>query len=179
MTEPEAPAMRHDADPISAAFPDVEVPVGGTAIDPLGPNLWSTAGEVKLTGAKVTYELSGAAGVRITPSEQGGGECENPSTVRVVCTDPRVLSFEGETIEAYLPVVVKANRTAEVGDTGTVAVTFSADGIAPISGVSEVRVIDGRESLPITGPGPGLTGAAVLSLGVLCVLVARRRAPLR
>src|SRR5690349_5580018 len=103
----------HRGDPISAAFPDIEVPVGGTAVDPLGPSLWST-GPTKLTGAKVTYRLSGAAGVRLTPG-RGGGACVKPSPIRVVCADPRELTFEGETIELYLPVVVTAAKTAESG----------------------------------------------------------------
>src|SRR5690242_7554604 len=89
-------------DPVSAAFPDIEVPVGGSAVDALGPNLWST-GPTKLTGARVSYDLRGVTGVRLSPGE-GGGVCTTPSPTRVVCSDPRVLSFEGETIEQYLPV---------------------------------------------------------------------------
>ncbi|MEU7904084.1 hypothetical protein [Actinoplanes sp. NPDC049118] len=167
----------HQGDPISGAFPDVEVPVGGTAIDPLGPNLWSTTGPTKLTGAKVTYDLSGVSGVRLTPSKDGGGECVKPSPTRVVCTDPRELSFEGETIEGYLPVVVKATKAAKPGDTGTVTITFSAKGLTPITGTSEVRVVRGSE-LALTGPTGGLIGGIGLLLtgaGVLGVLVARRR----
>jgi hypothetical protein len=164
-------------DPVSAAFPDIKVPVGGTAIDLLGPNLWST-GPTKLTGAKVTYDLTGVAGVRITPSRDGGGECVTPSPTRVVCSDPRELSFEGETIEQYLPVVVKAARTARAGDTGTVTITFSAKGLAPITGTSEVRVVAGRERLAVTGPVPELVGGVgllVLGAGAVAVLAARRR----
>lgn len=166
----------HRGDPISAAFPDVEVPVGGTALDQLGPNLWST-GPTKLTGARVAYDLSGVAGVRLTPGESGGA-CVRPSPNRVVCSDPRVLSFEGETIERYLPMVVRAARTARAGDTGTVTITFSAEGLAPITGVSRVRVVDGRESLAATGPVAGLIGGIgllVLGAGVAGVLATRRR----
>jgi len=167
----------HRGDPISAAFPDIEVPAGGTAVDPLGPSLWST-GPTKLTEAKVTYDLRGVAGVQLTPSKDGGGECVKPSPTRVVCSDPRELSFEGETIELYLPVVVKAAKTAKTGDTGTVTITFSAKGLAPITGVSEVRVVDGRENLAATGPMAGLiggTGLLLLGAGVAGVLAARRR----
>jgi hypothetical protein len=152
----------HRGDPISVAFPDIEVPAGGTAIDPLGPSLWST-GPTKLTEAKVTYDLSGVAGVQLTPGE-GGGECVQPSPTRVVCSDPRELSFEGETIEQYLPVVVKAAKTAKIGDTGTVTITFSAKGLAPITGISEVHIVDGRESLAVTGPMAGLIGGVGLRL---------------
>jgi hypothetical protein len=160
-------------DPISAAFPDIEVPVGGTAIDALGPNLWST-GPTKLTGAKVTYDLRGVTGVRLTPRD-GGGVCVTPSPTRVVCSDPRVLSFEGETIEQYLPVRVKAARTATAGRTGTVTITFSAEGLAPITGHSEVRIVDGRESLAATGPATGVIGLLALGAGVLGVAATRRR----
>jgi hypothetical protein len=163
-------------DPISAAFPDIEVPVGGTAIDLLGPNLWST-GQTKLTGAKVTYDLSGVAGVRLSPGD-GGGDCVEPSPTRVVCSDPRVLSFEGETVEQYLPVVVRAAKTAKVGDTGTVTITFSAKGLASITGISEVRIVDGRGSLAVTGPVAGVIGGiGLLSLGagVVSVFASRRR----
>ncbi|MDI6099546.1 hypothetical protein QLQ12_13160 [Actinoplanes sp. NEAU-A12] len=170
----------HRDGPISAAFPDIEVPTGGTAVDPLGPNLWSTAGPVKLTEAKVSYHLSGAAGVRLTPGEDGGGECVAPSPNRVVCSDPRELSFEGETIEQYLPVVVTAAKSAKPGDTGTVTITFSAKGLTPITGVSKVDVIgDGRENLPITGPTAaslGGIGLLLLGAGVGSVLATRRRA---
>src|SRR5690349_114047 len=89
----------HPGDPVSAAFQDIDVPVGGAAVDLLGPSLWST-GPTKLTGAKVTYDLRGVAGVRLTPGE-GGGDCVKPAPARVVCSDPRELSFEGETIEQY------------------------------------------------------------------------------
>jgi hypothetical protein len=71
--------------------------------------------------------------MRLTPSK-GRGECVKPSPARVVCSEPRELSFEGETIEQYLPVVVKAAETAKTGDTGTVIITFSAKGLAPITG---------------------------------------------
>jgi hypothetical protein len=165
------------ADDIRAAFPDVEVPVGGTSIDPLGPSLWSTIGPTKLTGVKVSYELSGVDGVRIAPSDIGGGECETPSSTRVVCTDPRGLSFEGETVEQYLPVTVSAAGTATPGASGTVTVTFSADGLTPITGESEVRVVGDRPNLPVTGPSAWLTGAIGLLLvaaGVAGVLAARR-----
>ncbi|MFI7545256.1 hypothetical protein [Actinoplanes sp. NPDC049599] len=166
----------HRGDPISVAFPDIEVPAGGTAIDLLGPNLWST-GPTKLTKAKVAYDLRGAAGVRLTPGESGG-RCVQPSPTRVVCSDPRVLSFEGETIEQYLPVVVRAARTAKAGDTGTVTITFSAEGLAPITGTSKVRVVDGREDLAATGPSAGSIGGIgllVLGAGAVSVLAARRR----
>jgi hypothetical protein len=168
----------HEGDLISVAFPDIKVPAGGTAIDLLGPILWSTTGPRKMTEAKVTYDLDGVAGVRLTPSRDGGGECVKPSPARVVCSDPRELSFEGETIEQYLPVVVRAAKTAEPGDTGTVTITFSAKGLAPITGISKVRVIDGRESLPITGPTAGSIegiGLLLLGAGVVSVLTARRR----
>ena len=160
-------------DPISAAFPDIEVPVGGTALDALGPNLWST-GPTELTGAKVTYDLRGVTGVRLTPGE-GGGVCVTPAPTRVVCSDPRVLSFEGETIEQYLPVRVRAARTATAGRTGTVTITFSAEGLAPITGHSEVRVVDGREDLAATGPATGVIGLLALGAGVLGVAATRRR----
>jgi hypothetical protein len=165
------------ADTVKAAFPDIEVPVGGTAIDPLGPSLWSTVGPAKLTGVKVAYELKGVDGVRIAPSEIGGGECDAPSSTRVVCTDPRGLSFEGETVEQFLPVTVTAAKTASPGDTGTVTITFSADGLTPITGDSEVRVVGERPNLPVTGPPAWLTGAIGLLLvgaGAAGVLAARR-----
>jgi len=165
----------HRGDPISAAFPDIEVPAGGTAVDPLGPSLWST-GPTKLTEAKVAYDLSGVAGVRLIPGE-GSGECVKPSPSRVVCSDPRELSFEGETIELYLPMVVKAAKTARIGDTGTVTITFSAKGLAPITGISKVRIVDGRKSLAVTGPMAGLIGGIgllLLGAGAVGVLAARR-----
>ncbi|OJF11531.1 hypothetical protein [Couchioplanes caeruleus] len=167
----------HRGDPISVAFPDIKVPAGGTAIDPLGPNVWST-GPTKLTQVKVAYDLSGVAGVQLTPSRDGGGECVTPSRTRVVCSDPRVLSFEGTTIEHYLPVMVKAAKTAEIGDTGTVTITFSAKGLTPITGTSKVRIVGGRDSLAVTGPVAGLiggTGLLLLGAGAVGVLTARRR----
>ncbi|WP_433788798.1 hypothetical protein [Actinoplanes sp. CA-252034] len=163
------------AGPVEAAFPDVEVPVGGAAIDPLGPSLWSTTGPAKLTGVRVTYDLRGTSGVRITPSADGGGECTAPSSTRVICSDPRGLSFEGETVEAYLPVVVTASRAAEPGDVGRMTITFSADGLAPITGVSEVRVVEGRADLPVTGPAVGWSGVLLIGVGLVSVLATRRR----
>jgi hypothetical protein len=156
---------------ISAAFPDIDVPVGGTAIDLLGPNLWSTAGEVTLTGVKVSYELSGATGVRIAPNEDGRGDCEAPSPTRIVCTDPRDLTFEGETVEQYLPVVVKASRNATAGDTGKITITVTADDLTPITGVSTVHVVDGRDNLPVTGPMTGWIGLLLLGAGAVIVTV--------
>jgi hypothetical protein len=170
----------HQGGPVSVAFPDIEVPVGGTAIDPLGPNVWSTGPDKveKLTEVKVTYVLSGVAGVQLTPSKDGGGECFKPSPNRVVCSDPRELTFEGETIEQYMPVVVKAATTAKPGDTGTVTITFSAKGLAPITGISKVHIVEGHQSLPATGPMTGLAGwigLLLLGAGVVSVLAARRR----
>ena len=166
----------HQGDPISVAFPDIEVPAGGTAVDPLGPNLWST-GPTTLTEAKVTYDLGGAAGVQLTPSTEGGGECVTPSPTRVACSDPRELSFEGETIEQYMPVVVEAAPTAKPGDTATVTITFSAKGLAPITGTSKVHIVDGREDLAATGPPAGLIGGiGLLLLGAGVLAVRRRRA---
>ncbi|WP_433717996.1 hypothetical protein ACQP2Y_27915 [Actinoplanes sp. CA-051413] len=173
VASPARAADIYRGDPISAAFPDIEVPVGGTAVDALGPNLWST-GPTKLTGAKVIYDLRGVTGVRLTP-RKGGGVCVTPSPTRVVCSDPRVLSFEGETIEQYLPVLVKATRTATAGHTGTVTITFSAEGLAPIAGNSEVRIVDGRETLAATGPATGVIGLLALGAGVLGVAATRRR----
>jgi hypothetical protein len=172
----QAVALHRDG-PISAGFPDIEVPVGGTAIDLLGPVLWSTVGPTKVTGVKVTYELGGVAGVRIKPSPEGGGECTQPSPARVICTDPRGLSFEGETVEQYLPVVVSATGNAKAGDSGIVTITFSADGLTPITGTSEVLVTGDRPNLPVTGPPAWLTGALGLLLvgaGALAVLAGRR-----
>jgi hypothetical protein len=165
----------HRGDPVSAAFPDIEVPAGGTAIDPLGPSLWSTTGPMTLTGVEVSYRLTGVAGVRITPSEQGGGDCATPSSTRVVCSDPRGLSFEGETVELYLPVEVTAAGTAEPGDSGTVTITVSADGLTPITGVSRVRVVDGRDDLPVTGPGTAWFGVLLLAAGAVTVWGAGHR----
>ncbi|RZU52277.1 hypothetical protein EV385_4125 [Krasilnikovia cinnamomea] len=165
--------------PISVAFPDIEVPVGGTAIDLLGPNVWHTSGPTQLTGAKVTYVLRGVPGVRISPAKDTRGDCVNPTPTRVSCSEPRTLTFEGETVEQYLPVEVKAAKTAKRGDTGTVTITFSADGVAPITGTSEVRVISGGGGrLPTTGPVAGLIGGLgllLLGAGVVGVLAARRR----
>jgi hypothetical protein len=168
----------HGDGPVKVAFPDIEVPVGGAAIDLLGPNVWSTAGPMTLTEAKVAYDLSGVAGVRLTPGEDNVGDCVTSSPTRVVCSNPGELSFEGETIEQFLPMVVTAAKTAESGDTGKVTITFSAKGLEPITGVSRVRVVDGDESLPVTGPTAGSIGAIGLLLfgaGVVSVLVARRR----
>ncbi|WIM93455.1 hypothetical protein ACTOB_005434 [Actinoplanes oblitus] len=160
--------------PVSAGFPDIQVPVGGVAVDPLGPSLWSTVGPTTLSGVRVSYDLRGVAGVRLTPSRDGGGECDQPSPTRVVCSDPRVLSFEGETIEQYLPVVVGASRAARPGSSGTVRIRFAADGVAPIVGSSEVQVVDGRGNLPVTGPAWS-GGIGLLLLGVGAVLAAGRR----
>jgi hypothetical protein len=161
-------------DTVGSGFPDVDVPVGGTAIDPLGPNLWSKIGPTTLTGVKVTYALTGVAGVRITPAEQGGGDCTTPSSTRVTCTDPRGLSFEGETVESYLPVEVTAAETAEPGDTGKITITFSADGLTPITGISQVTVVDARDDLPVTGPAVAWIGVFLLAAGALTVASVRR-----
>ncbi|GIE80502.1 hypothetical protein Aph02nite_64520 [Actinoplanes philippinensis] len=170
------PDQSHASDgPVGAGFPDVQVPVGGAAIDPLGPSLWSTTGPATLRGVTVTYDLKGVSGVRITPVAQGGGDCATPSPARVVCTDPRGLSFEGETVEAYLPVEVSASRSARPGDTGEVTITVTADGLTPITGVSEVRVLGRRDDLPVTGPAAGWSGALLLAAGVMCLLGTRRR----
>ncbi|MEU4159170.1 hypothetical protein [Actinoplanes sp. NPDC026670] len=160
------------AGPVSAAFPDIEVPVGGSSIDPLGPSLWSTT-ESTLTGVEVAYQLTGLAGVRITPAEQGGGDCATPSSTRVTCTDPRGLTFEGETVELYLPVDVSAARTAEPGATGKVTITVSADGLDPIVGVSTVRVTGKRQDLPVTGPGTAWLGLLLLGAGAVTVRAVR------
>ncbi|WP_203831316.1 LPXTG cell wall anchor domain-containing protein [Actinoplanes palleronii] len=168
----------HEGNPVSVAFPDLDVPVGGSGVDPLGPNIWSTIGPTTLTEAKVTYHLTGLKNVHLTPSKDGGGDCTQPSPTRVTCTDPRDLSFEGETIELYLPVVVTAAKSATAGDTGQVTITFSAKGVAPITGTSKIRVTGDRSSLPVTGSTTALLGAIgvlLLGIGALGVLAARRR----
>ncbi|GAA4607672.1 hypothetical protein BJY16_006450 [Actinoplanes octamycinicus] len=172
----QAVGVREDG-PVSIAVPDVEVVVGGAALDPLGPSLWSTTGVTSLTEVRVVYELRGAAGVRLTPGA-GGGECTRPAPARVVCTDPRGLTFEGETVEQYLPVVVTAARSAEAGDTGTVTVTFSASGLTPVTGVGEVRVVAGQDTLPVTGSPAGpvaVAGLLLLGAGAAGVLATGRR----
>jgi LPXTG-motif cell wall-anchored protein len=96
---------------------------------------------VTVTGATITYELSGdLAGVSLVSPAAGG--CTNVSPTRLTCTAAGGIALGPSSRSEHLNAVVKTTAAAVMGATGTLRTTFSADGVEASVDTATVRVID-------------------------------------
>ena len=113
----------------------------------------SASGPMTVTGATITYELTGdLAGVSLV--NPAGGGCTSASPTRLTCTasSPLVLG----TVSRYdvLHAGIRTTAAAVMGTTGTLRTTFSADGVDDEIDTAAVRVID---RIDMAVPEPKLT----------------------
>jgi hypothetical protein len=145
-----ATAARRAAAELKMIVADVSVPLGGPGTE-LRP-IWYADQEVVLTEAKLTYQLSGVAGVSLADGD-GVGSCTSESATKLVCADPFEMGVGPDGMTGYFTALLKAGATAEAGTAGTVTATFSAEGVAPITETAAVRVTGGVD----LAAGPGVT----------------------
>jgi hypothetical protein len=136
---PAAAAQRAAAE-IKMIVADVSVPIGGPGTE-LRPT-WYAGQEVVLTEAKVTYQLTGVAGVTLADGD-GVGDCTSESATKLVCEDHFEMGVGPDGMTGYFTALLKAGAKAGAGTAGTVTATFSAEGLAPITESAAVRVTGG------------------------------------
>jgi hypothetical protein len=124
---------------VDLALPDVTVAAGGsTQIEPI---LFSDK-EVTVTGAAVTYQLSGSLdGVSLSAPDEFT-ECTSDGPAKLTCTSPFETVIYPDGIIGDFTAGIAATDAA-LGESGTVKVTFSADGVAPVSRTVDVNVAEG------------------------------------
>jgi hypothetical protein len=135
-----ATAAQRAAAEIKMIVADVSVPIGGPGT-PLEPT-WYADREVVLTGAKITYKLSGVAGVSIADGD-GVGSCTSQSATELSCQEHFEMGVGPDGMRGYFTALLKVGAGAKAGTEGTVTATFSAKGVAPITEKVAVRVTDG------------------------------------
>lgn len=131
---------------VSMYVTDVTVPVGADD-GVMVPTFFSATTQVELLQPTITYELAGGlSGVTLLAGEDVFG-CENEAPTKLVCTSPFSFDVGPDGIGSYFDVYLKAADDSAVGASGTVRATFSARGLAPITGEARVRV---AESVDLT-----------------------------
>ncbi|MEV6596181.1 polymer-forming cytoskeletal protein [Actinoplanes sp. NPDC051346] len=133
-----APAYADPANAVTVSLTDTLVAVG--AQTPLQPVL-SAERDAKFTKTAMTYELSdGLAGVSLVNPDSA--DCTSASPTKLTCTASWIDVGPGG-VDGYLVGDLKADKTAVAGATGTVKLTFSAEGVAPVVKTAKVTVADG------------------------------------
>ncbi|WP_229069383.1 hypothetical protein [Actinoplanes sp. DH11] len=129
--------------PASAAATALDIALADTTVGvgsetPIFPVL-SAGTDVVLTGAGVTYRLSGdLAGVTLANPEFG--DCTSVSPAELTCATPFELEVGPDGSTGLLDAVLKAGSGAIAGATGKLTATFTADGAAPVTAEAAVRV---------------------------------------
>ncbi|MFC6018946.1 LPXTG cell wall anchor domain-containing protein [Plantactinospora solaniradicis] len=137
------------ASPASAQAPDatlfVKFPNSAVAVDHDGtvqaPELGASK-QVELQQVKVTYDLSGLTG-KVTVKEAHGNDYCTPTGNTLVCELPYPLGLDEYGTEAHFEVELAAHEDAEVGDEGTLKVSFGAEGYETVSHQAKIRVAEG------------------------------------
>ncbi len=120
-------------------LPDVTVAAGGGVfVDPI---LYASQ-DVEVTGAKMTFRLSGGLdGVSLSgPGSSATCTNDGPGTLTCVAAWPVPIGPNGAFTE--LTAAAFADEAA-LGETGTVTMTFTADGVAPVTRTVDVTVAEG------------------------------------
>ncbi|MFI7543837.1 LPXTG cell wall anchor domain-containing protein [Actinoplanes sp. NPDC049599] len=127
-----APAIR-------VALPDVTVAAGGST--QVAPILFSDQ-ETTVTGATAVYQLSGDLdGVSLGMADEFS-DCTSDGPAKLTCTTPWETWISPDGAIGDFVVGITATNAA-LGKNGTVKVTFSADGVAPITRTADVTVAEG------------------------------------
>ncbi|OJF10501.1 COG1361 family protein [Couchioplanes caeruleus] len=159
-----APAQAAPGATLGVSLSAVTVGIG--ARTELRPTL-SADREVSLSGATMTYELSGdLAGVSLV---QDDDDCAVASPAKLTCTFPIELEVGPDFSLGDLDAGLAAAKTAVAGSTGTLTVTFAAEGVTPVTETAKVTVAD---SVDLTADGtdreinvkPGATFTAPLAV---------------
>ena len=131
------PAFAAAAATLDISLADITVGVGAeTRIDPV----LSADRTVTVTGAAITYQLSGVDGVSLVRPEFG--DCTLTSPTELTCTDPFELELGPDGTAGSFEAGLKAAGSAVAGATGTLKATFSADGAEPVSTTAQVKVAE-------------------------------------
>jgi len=130
----------HAAAPaIDVALPDVTVAAGGSTS--IAPILFSDQ-ETVVTDGAVVFQLSdGLAGVVLSTPDDFSG-CTSDGPAKLTCTEFGEISIGPSGIIGNFVAGIAATEAA-LGESGTVKVTFSADGVASIARTVEVNVVEG------------------------------------
>lgn len=96
---------------------------------------------VTVTGATITYELSGDL-PRVSLVNPGSGDCESVSPTKLVCSSPYEMDLGPDQMGGLFVAGLKAAGDAVAGSAGTVTATFSADGVGPVSAKAAIEVAE-------------------------------------
>ena len=123
-----------------------------------------SSASVVLHDLTVRYDLTGLAGkVTVGEEENTGTDCTSPSANVLVCTTPWEVELDEWGLSGVFPVQIKPTGKAQDGDTGTLKVTLSANGVDSVSHEAKVRVGEGvdlaagPETTVSAAPGKGFT----------------------
>jgi hypothetical protein len=134
-----APALA-DSHGVTVRLADTTVAIGSSVV--LDPYL-RAADEFGEVNSRMVYELSsGLTGVSLVELDEHK-DCVSESATRLVCTEPLEINLFDHDVNSFLMGGLRATRSAVAGQTGTVTVTYSADGVDPVSTTAQVRVADG------------------------------------
>jgi len=145
------------ATPAYAAAPAIRVVVHDTTVAAgasthIAPNVYADS-EIAVSGASVTYELSGGLdGVTLT-DPSSNLDCSGSTPTKLTCAIPWEALIDTWGISDDLTVTLRAGDGATAGETGTIAVTFAGDGITPVTQTAKVEVAEGVD----LAAGPSLT----------------------
>ncbi|MEU4220266.1 LPXTG cell wall anchor domain-containing protein [Actinoplanes sp. NPDC026623] len=124
---------------IDVALPDVTVAAGGN--NQIAP-LLSSDKETTVTGATAVYELSGGLdGVSLDAPDEFS-QCTSDGPAKITCSTPWETWISPAGVVGDFVAGITATKAA-LGKSGTVKLTFSADGVAPITRTAEVTVAEG------------------------------------
>jgi hypothetical protein len=130
------PAAAAAATALRIEIADATVPVGGQIeVD----TTLRADREITVTGAAVSYELSGPAGVSLVSDDSS---CQSFSPTQLECAQPFELEIGPDPRGGAFSVSLKADGGAEAGGTGTITATFTADGATRAVTEARVKVAD-------------------------------------
>ncbi|MEU4423772.1 hypothetical protein AB0F81_24340 [Actinoplanes sp. NPDC024001] len=112
--------------------------------------------EVRLTGATMTFELSGADGVSLAVVE-GIGNCTSDSPAKLTCKADAVITVGPNGLIGRFRAAVKAAADAEVGTVGEIKATLRAEGRSPVVHTAKVEV---AETVNLAAGKPGSVSVA-------------------
>jgi hypothetical protein len=124
---------------IDVALPDVTVAAGSST--QIAPILFSNK-ETTVTGATMVYQLSGGLdGVSLSAPDESS-DCTSDGPGKLTCTTPWETWISPDGVIGDFTAGIGATDAA-LGENGKVKVTFSADGVAPITRTADVNVAEG------------------------------------
>lgn len=122
----------------AVVLPDVIVAAG--AVTYLDPILVADQ-DATVTGAKITYELSGGLDGVSLADPGVFADCTNDGPAKLTCTSPSQTGTGQNAAFTNMIAQVSAEEAAP-GETGKITLTFTADGVAPSSYTADVTVAE-------------------------------------